>query len=334
MLLKTYVNWPEATGWAFVALVIFFLLLYGFFVIIREKLKDDGRDEARWHIMQTYLNRHNLITPEINLIKKFFNGLSEEGKLEILDSKKTFREQIVPHLRNTQKDSPELIVTITDKLFPSKGHEMEVESLEDLYPGEMCALETMNANYLATVMKKTQTDFLLHVEDFIAENHLPEEAVSVYVFRPLMGGFLLSGILKEIGEDATIIHYTGQIKEKGEHHFMAELKVPVKFVPWPVDAKKSKTNTVEGESIKISDRAVLFNARYKDEVEFLARRNELWLSSFTLASGFKFSCRGMMVKSKLEPDKFIFKFLDAPETSRKVLFAEIRDNNPVREKLY
>jgi len=41
-----------------------------------------------------------------------------------------------------------------------------------------------------------------------------------------------------------------------------------------------------------------------------------------------------MVKSKLEPGKFIFKFLDAPEIARKVLFSEIRDNNPVREKLY
>ena len=104
-------------------------------------------------------------------------------------------------------------------------------------------------------------------------------------------------------------------------------------IPWPIVPKKVSANRIDGKTVKISDRAISFHVKYPEEMDYKTRRNDLWTIQVRLKEGYKFTCRGTISESAEEKDLYISHFLDIQETARKVLFAEIAERNPVREKL-
>lgn len=91
--------------------------------------------------------------------------------------------------------------------------------------------------------------------------------------------------------------------------------------------------SLDGETDRISDRALIFVfARTASQPERLIRKYEVWEADLTLPIGFRFKCRGRILPGST-PGRFIFRYLDASDLARRMLWEEIKSHGPEREQL-
>ncbi len=90
---------------------------------------------------------------------------------------------------------------------------------------------------------------------------------------------------------------------------------------------------LEGETDRISDRALIFVfSRETTHPERLIRKYEVWEADLVLPIGFRFKCRGRILPGST-PGRFIFRYLDASDLARRMLWEEIKSHGPEREQL-
>lgn len=89
---------------------------------------------------------------------------------------------------------------------------------------------------------------------------------------------------------------------------------------------------VTGQSVHISDRALTL-----ESTDLILRRvlrqRQTWELRMHMPDGFVLTCRGRLIAMRASRDRYLFKYMDISDNSRKILFALIKENNPVRERL-
>ncbi len=327
-----FMTWPEITAWAVAGVVLFYSAFILIYYSLKKYYKFKAREEANWHIMLAYVNRHGLITKEITLVKEFFDSLEPDMQSEIILSRNRFRRLLYKYLKDLEAVTAESRVNILEKLFPHREHQMEVHDIQDLQAGETCAIEVDSDHYLGIILKVEADEILLRAEG-LSENEISTGTpIGVYVYRPFIGGYLLYGILKSFSEDSLVFSFGGSIEEKGNMHLMAEIIVEIGFAPWPTPPGGPQEK-IRGKTVKISDRAIVFGVASREDADFYIGRTDLWIGKLTLPSGFTFSCRGTIAVSDQYEEMYVFKFLDLQEQTRKIIFTEIQSHNPIREKI-
>lgn len=90
---------------------------------------------------------------------------------------------------------------------------------------------------------------------------------------------------------------------------------------------------LDGETDRISDRALIFVfSRKTVNPDRLIRKYEVWEADLTLPIGFRFKCRGRILPGSA-PGRYIFRYLDASDLARRMLWEEIKSHGPEREQL-
>lgn len=327
-----FMTWPEITAWAVGGIVFFYVSFIAIFFFLKKYYKFQAKEEANWHILLAYLNRHNLITKEIAVVKEFFDEQIPDIQSEIIISRSRFKRMLYNHLKNHDQISAETRVNIMEKVFPHRENQGEVHSIYDLAVGETCAVEIDSEHYLGTILKVEGDELIARVEGLEQKDADTGIPIELYVFRPFSGGYLLYGMLKSFEGDSIVFSFGGTVEEKGNMHMMAELVTDIGFSPWPAP-RQGAQEKITGKTYKISDRAIVFQAKSKEDADFYVRRTDLWVGKCTLPSGFTFSCRGTVAASEGYENMFVFKFLDIQEQARKIIFTEIQSHSPVREKI-
>jgi len=103
----------------------------------------------------------------------------------------------------------------------------------------------------------------------------------------------------------------------------------------PVE-EKPKQLVFHGRTDRVSDRGLLFSVDVEERALFrrsLRSARELWQIDLILPGGFRFLCRGRVMPLPGREYRYIFKYLDAPENSRRVLFSVIKEHGGEREQL-
>lgn len=326
---------PIADTWTYIGITIFFLFL-GFLVIIGFfHVKKSTSKTMRWQIMLDFLNRHDLVLKDIALIKQLYQSRDQKTQEEILTNKKLFHKIIYESfIQNITLDAPDK-VNILEKLFPTSKKRKDIDSLDDLVVGENCAVLSGNDQFLGSLVKKNETDLMISIDNFDPVEITTGNIAGIYFFRPYIGGFQLSGSIREIGPDFILFRFNGTIIQKSGHHLMAEFDAPVIFRPSPLPDKNTPAyrHEITGVGKIFSDRAIVFKAKNDEDVPYYLNHHEIWSLSVKLPEGYVFTCRGSIVPSTLYEKSYIFRFFDASETGRNILYMEIQNHNPVKEKI-
>jgi hypothetical protein len=264
-----------------------------------------------------------------------YHSLLPTVQEELLTSKRRFHGLLYDFILSRNDLSVEERVTIMEKLFPPTEHIGEVKSLADVSIGEICAVESGNDKFICSVVKKSPEEIMLAIENFEPMEMMKGSEAEIYLFRPHVGGFTLYGLIAEIAPDFVRFKYTGSVEQKSGHHFMAEIARDITFSPWPKPAAgdKSEGHVIQGKTKYLSDRSLLFSAKNDEDVPYYLNRHEIWTMQVVLPEGYVFTCRGMITVSKGYDKSYVFKYLDASEISRNVLYAEIKNHNPVKESI-
>lgn len=294
--------------------------------------------DARWNILHNFLIRHDLNTKEVEVVRELYLSLGIQTQEEIITSTRRFYKLLSDHLFEKSTLEVEEKVNILEKLFPTADRLQEVKSLEDIITGEACAVESRAGDrekFMGSVVKKSASELMISVDEFNPSALKKDEPVGVYVYRPHIGGFLISGSVRQVGPDFIIFQFNGQIEQKSGHHMMAEIETQALFKPWPLPepGDKSVSHEIHGATYLFSDRAAVFSAINEEDIHYYLNRHDMWAISAKLPGGYVFSCRGTISPSKFYDKMFIFKFLDASETARNILFAEIKEHNSVTERI-
>lgn len=344
---------------AIMAVIIFALRFY--------YRKSEAR-KARWLILYQYALKKKLDDLEMAVLKSFFNTLSYETAGEIVMNKKKFRTMLYQFLASNPELNSRTEVQVYEKLFPEIEDQIGVVSLNDLHLGEVCSVESADERHFATLVKIKQPYALLSIPDAGPETPpmRPGEEASLFIYRPTSGGYLFSGTLHSANNRSVVFHHSGKIGSFGEQHWMADLSYPVEIAPWPDLVEKSflkrypalkekedlsqyKIN-MTGMTDRVSDRAALFhinfvNAHMEGDVQSMnyeeneriihemILKQDVWEMKMMLPDEYNFSCRCRIVPPTARAGFYIVKYIDPEENARRVLFAEIKKNNPTREML-
>ena len=329
------IKFPLADISTYISMTIFIIIIVVVYFIALRYVKKRESKKAKWNIVLGFLLRHDLAIRESNIIQEFYQSLDEKTQEEIITSTRKFHKMLNEYFSEKSNIEAETRVNILEKLFPVSSRLHEVKTLEDLFIGEVCAVEFEDKKFMGTLVKKNTDELLISFEEFPAS--LPDRGASagIYVFRPHIGGFLLSGSTKEIGPDFIIFKFNAKVEQKSGHHLMAEIISTALFKPWPLPkaGDKNATHEIQAETCLFSDRAIIFTAKNEEDIHYYLNRHDIWSVSTKLPGGYHFTCRGTITQSKNYDKKFIFRFLDAPEVARNILFVEIKEHNPVEEHI-
>jgi len=334
---------PMADIWTFVGIGVFLICMFFLYVFAYNYIKKREFKVARWGILMNFLLRHDLNTKEVEIIHELYQSLSVQTQEEIITSTKRFHRLLSDYLIEKSNLEVEEKVIILEKLFPTSERFHEVYSLEDLITGEVCAVESSNGQsenktedkFMGFVVKKSINELLISIDDFNPVTITKDSAVGVYVYRPHIGGFLISGTIRQMGPDFIIFQFNGKIEQKSGHHLMAEMKAEAVFKPWPLPepGDKSASHEIRGITYLFSDRALVFSAVNEEDIHYYLNHHDMWSIKVKLPGGYVFSCRGTISVSKNYEKMYIFRFLDASESSRNILFIDIKEHKPVNEKI-
>ena len=314
------------------AFIVFLVLLY--FLAYRYTKKREVKS-TRWRILLNFLLRHDLVTKEVEDVRKFYQSLNAQTQEEIITSTRRFHRLLDDYLSGKSELGVEEKVNILEKLFPSSDRFEEVKEPMDLMTGESCAVVAQEDKFMGSVVKKSADELMISIDEFVPLMLKKESPVGVYVYRPHIGGFLISGTIRELGPDFIIFKFNGNVEQKSGHHLMADMETQAVFLPWPMPepGEKSASHEIKAVTSIFSDRAIVFTAINEEDIHYYLNRHEIWSLNTKLPGGYVFTCRGIISPSKLFEKKFIFKFLDASETARNVLFIDIKEHNPVTERI-
>ncbi|MEQ9363846.1 MAG: hypothetical protein RIF32_06375, partial [Leptospirales bacterium] len=148
--------------------------------------------------------------------------------------------------------------------------EMEVKSLRDLQPGEVCSLEfsDLKEPRLATILRRGDGQELwLGVPDWHPTGGIGEServgrggdrtdpVARIYVYRPSSGGFLIQGRILRVGKETVVFGDVERIESHGEQHLMAAIEAPLSLRPWP-PAPLSAVTDQDAETVPEVDAGV------------------------------------------------------------------------------
>lgn len=324
---------PEPDIWTLIGSVLFVLFLIFIYVFGYNYIRKKTVKNTRWNILLQYMLRHDLSTKDINVIKEIYTSLTPDVQEELITSKKYFHKLLTESLLEQSTLDAEDRVTIMEKLFPPSEHISEVKSMADIAIGEVCALESADNKLVGTVVKKSTNEIMISMENLDPLGFEKNSEVSLYLFRPRIGGFLLQGLLRQVGPDFMIFQYNGQVEQKSGHHLMAYINISVLFTPWPQPSENSKefTHQITAQSVLFSDRAMVFTAKNMEDVPYYLNHHDMWVLQTKLPDGYVFKCRGLIKPSQRYDHAYIFRYLDASEIARNVLYAIIKNHSPQKE---
>jgi len=315
-------------------LVYFLLFIIAVFAFLQWRLRKSTKENALGNRFMQILMHRDLTRTQQDAAENFFKSLNENQQSEILLSQKTFalmlREYLKSHTQLTANDR----VEIFDKVLPDMTLQIDIKSIADLRPGELCAIDSARKSHLATISKTKGDQVLLSLLD---HNDLSTTDAQLYVYRSHVGGFTLSGKITKTSLTSAIFNHDGPIDFRGDQHLMCFVSLPFTIRPWPNREKATEPPTAEpatdvdtflGTTDKISDRAlaVHFNAA---PAGWILSRQELW--EMTLALPLKpFVCRVKIIAYKDSP-QFLVRFVDCDAPERERLAKFITAHNPVRE---
>ncbi|MBI3394589.1 MAG: hypothetical protein HY042_02020 [Spirochaetia bacterium] len=401
VLVGGLLGWPEDRVRDTLLIVIFVVLAIIVplvFIITRAYYKKSAERSSRWNMMMNQGLRRGLIPAEIKHLRTFFDTLTTGEVDDLIAHPGRYKRQLLEFLRHDPTASARGDVQLFDKLFPEVEWHIEINSAKDLQIGEVCTVEFPAETFLGTVLKVQENEILISIPEWIPSNSriTGGESTGLFVYRPGIGGFLLSGKVGKAGRNGFVYQHDGKVESKGEHHLMAIVELPCVLVPWPhkeeepgpgggaatlsgpsvlsvtpgrdvsaVGRGAPRTSAdlpdqIKIRSVRISDRGMIFRAESvvqsmkakevaaaqtniptDDEVEPLTptkahdilKKSEIWELQLTLEDGYNFVCRVRAIPSNMGRGHFLMKFLDAPETGRKVLMQVIRRSDPMREQL-
>ncbi|MCB1189556.1 MAG: hypothetical protein H7A23_21560 [Leptospiraceae bacterium] len=337
--------WPKADADTVMTAIFFIIVTFSILSLTNWLYRKQLIKKRLWDELYEKAVRRGLTQKEINIIKDFYKKLGQYHleNVKNIDADENFKKLLFNNL-SRNKDIPiEYLVKILDKFFAKNTEITGINNLADLNPGEACGLEFSNGHQLGKLLKSTDIEALISIPGWQPSDNIINSNLRLYVYRAGVGGFVLHGKIKKAIKGGLIFAYDeGNVEAKGEEHLMAFIKKNITFTNWQVsesgtkelqltedESKKVRINAI---TEKISDRAVVF--RLIEELDQLKlKEEEIWEGSFDVLDGYTLQCRGRIMTSKIVEGNYIFKFLDATEEDRKIVFHEIRKNNPVRENL-
>lgn len=237
-------TWPDVGGGhitfgvAFLAgvLLVFFLTRW---IYIRA-----GRRDARWSVLMQYALRHRVRGDDLKLLRGFFDSLSGDETLQVTSDRRFFHSKLHDYLLAMEpvgRSSRELRrrVRVFDSLFPNADFQLEIKTLHDVQPGEVCSLEFEAGQdpRLATVLRRKDDvdEIWIGVPDWHPppNNGAIGATARLYVYRPAVGGFLIEGRILRAGRETVVFGEAGRIQASGNQHLMAEIEAPLTLSPWP-----------------------------------------------------------------------------------------------------
>lgn len=285
--------------------------------------------------MQVMMHR-DLTKRQLAAANDFFTHLKESEQNEILLSQKALAHYLHQYLRVHEQLSANDRVEIFDKILPGMTSQIEVKSVEDLRPGEPCAIDIDGKSHLATILKTKNDQILVSLTDRVL---LPLGPAKLYAYRPHLGGFLLAGDVKKVNGLSAIFQHGGPIEFKGDQHLMSVINVAVKLERWPKpemevepatepDGQPAAPEAYYAETERISDRALAI--RFLEQPPpWILRKQEFWEMTLELPES-PLVCR-VRVNPYKPPEFFLVRPVDMDAASRNRLFAFISHNKPMRE---
>jgi hypothetical protein len=249
-----------------------FLILLG--IIIYAKIMNHLQQKQKnvfsfWNEYLKFAHARKCNQAEINILKGFYESLDSETADFLLqpENRGKFKNSLYRYFLNQPSNPTEKEVDLFDKLFrSSQEYKKEIQSLEDVLVGEVCALEAEGREELTYVMQKTNDDLLLSAKVLSKDFLVPGKEAKLYLFRPSSGGYLLPGIVTKTSEKGIIFHLKGEIERKGEAHLMLPVKYSLLINPWP---KKDET---EEDSLELDRGKLLLSEENLDRQYELLRR--------------------------------------------------------------
>ena len=350
---QDYFLWPETGQPEFVFIVVALLVAGLIFIFTRQYYKNKTNISAMWRILYDYFRKHDLTEAEIAILQVFADRLSSKAINAIVLSKREFHKQLFEYFHRNKQIDRKTETRILDKLFGAKQMQIEVHSQDDLFEGEDVAIESKKIKFLAQVVRKRETHITLST---VEQVNVKETPCQLYVYRPTLGSYLIPGTVTTMGATSVKFMASSKAEAKGDIHLMARLNLTALLEPWPpVEAvAPAATDLPEpaepGEDMPlaeeappaepmkitlftISDRAGQFSPDDVMAFKEQLASHDVWQLSATLPDGFSFVCRGKILASKMN-DQFIIRFIDLSAAAKRVLFYEIRQNNPEREKIF
>lgn len=366
-------TWPEvgSTHITFGILFVFGVLLV--FVVTRGIYLRAGRRDARWSVLIQYAMRHQVRGKDLKILRRFYDGLTNDESLRVVDDRRYFHASLHDFLSSGRNISPLHMrdrVRMLDSLFPYANIQLDIKSIRDLQPGEICSLEfdSPEEPRLCTILRRKNDAVWLSAPGWSPASMPDGDQAQIYIFRPDAGGFLIEGRILRAEKEAVLFGDIGQIQPYGDRHLMAAIEVPLTLIPWPpipaappqkMESEESQSPEasspeaqstparvvpiqIQGTCKLVSDRALLFFTEDQSSGDEgigrggrdLLEGQEVWEIDLVLPGGFAFRCRGIVLPSgQGGRGRWLFKYLDADESQRRAIFEEIKGAGPKRERL-
>ena len=290
--------------------------------------------KALWNTLRQYAVKKNLNHSHLNILKDFFNSMNNQTAYKIIINRRLFQEKLFDFLAQEKKSQPETASLISEKLFADNALLRQINSVNDLYIGETCAVTIHQEHYLAKIVKIENHSLLLSVPGLNTNAVKLNSAAELYFYREKKQSCSVRSKIEKIKIDALFVTVEKFTSSEEDEHLMADLLLPVHFRPWPLDAdEKNKEFTLEGVTRKISDRTLLFimkTENYKMHLE----TTKIWEIVLDIPKNFSLTARGKIVPSKKKPGHFVFLYIDVSEKAREGLFEHIKKSNPQRDSIY
>lgn len=371
--MQNILEWPVFSwAYAGPGLAIIALILLGILISRVRFLRRHERD-ILWLNLARFATKRKLSPGEVGLLKRFYDTLSQEEQDHVLNSKRHLHSKLHDFLARHTRASARDRVQMMDKLFPEIDFHMEVKSINDVQLGELCSVEFDQFRLLGAVVKKAEGAMYISLPDWRPTRDYAGAVAQVYLFRQHIGGFLMHGLLQRAAPGGVVFEPGERIEFMGDRHLMARIQLPITLTAWSLEtgaavmrpaavppqapsadgvatpsgdsSPAARTPSAAepppplepvqfvGEIDRVSDRALVFlSDRRGPSVDPLLRRHEVWEGEFTLPNGFSFRCLGKIVHAGA-PDRYIFRYLNASEAARHVLWETIQTHNPEREQL-
>ncbi len=339
-----------------IAVPIVFLLARWFYLSRAER-------DARWNLMYRTALRRKLNGEEVTHLHRFFTTLKHDEQDLIVLEPRRLRVRLADFLRKDEASPSRVDVRILDKLFPEVNWHVDIKSPKDLQPGEVCSVEFNSDHRMGVVVKIREDELLISMPDWKPESVFDGERVTIYFYRPGVGGFELGGAVRKAAPNGIIFHFDGTVHSSGEQHLMAVLDLEMKRHTWPPAPPEGDGRVVEGKKSvggadipigkeapellcrteRISDRGALFKIVGLNEegqkssvpsyIAALLKTHEMWEAEIVLPDGYRFSARGRLIPSVRSKGDYIMKFLDVGEAARSVLMVQIKKSGAEKEQL-
>ncbi|MCS6985220.1 MAG: hypothetical protein NZM25_08885 [Leptospiraceae bacterium] len=331
---------PTASYIAVIIVIFIFLTWLVTYLILRKRQHRLAEIQISWLNLLNYAQKRDILGREIRPLKAFFRTLTPEERKQIPGNQQLFRKLFVPFINSYPGISGVEKVKYIEKLVPESPVHVEIESPRDLYSGEAVAIEFNGKNYLAFVVQVKGNLGTFSLANFSHGQRILGQEVTVHAYRHQHGTYALEGVIQKIYPDGFSVLFSDKVRSTGDEHLMATLSWKIELIPWPeliapkedLSPEQEKPQNLEGESEKISDRAMLVSLNTNPAPEIL-RRQDLWELHMVFPDGEPVKFRVKLFPSPQQKGKYILRYVDINEPTRIKLWEIIKDHNPQRERI-